>query len=173
MEGTGRTIVSAGGTLNITGINNTLGRTLENAGTATYSGPNLSFGTSASSPGTLNNLAGGVFTVVCAAVFNWVGIISANAFNNAGTFIIQGAGTTTEFNRVALNNTGSVDVPGGTCTSSAAARRAGRSRRSPTARCLLAAAIPMTRPAVERRRDAHLQRARTRSRPASSIPRAR
>ena len=107
-----------GGILNITGTEHKrLLRTLENAGTAVYDGINLSFATLSGSAGVINNLAGGVFTVSGEGDFVPLNA-GAHAFNNAGTFVKQGQGTTSSFfhgvtGGVPFHNNGSIDVQQG------------------------------------------------------------
>jgi hypothetical protein len=113
MYGSGKTVVSAGGTLDITSSTaKFLGRVLENWGTGSYSGSNLQFFVDVGA-GVLSNLAGASFTVTGEGDF-WLWNSGAHAFNNAGTFTKQGAGTTSDFSGVAFNNTGTVDVQSGT-----------------------------------------------------------
>src|SRR5262245_37414570 len=112
MGGTGQTIVSSGGTLNLSGSTHLLHRTLVNQGTANWtSGDLLMFN------GTLTN--SGTFTAnsdstLSSYDYQFPG--GTNAFNNSGTFIKQGTGTTqflTSFTGVSFNNTGTVNVQAG------------------------------------------------------------
>ena len=119
MTGAGKTIVAAGGTLNITGEEHKrLLRTLDNAGTAVYDGINLSFGVFGESVGVINNLAGGDFTVIGEGDFVPLGSGTPAAFNNLGSFVKQGEGTTTSFfhsvtGGVPFHNNGSIAVQSG------------------------------------------------------------
>jgi len=108
MSGSGRTI--ANGELNISGAFSKFlsGRTLDNAGAATWSDTGNIWG-SGGSGGVINNLPGATFEVR-----NDTAFIGFNAtFNNAGT-LIKSAGTgTTQIDGV-FNNSGTVDVQSGT-----------------------------------------------------------
>ncbi len=114
MGGTGRTIVANGGVASLTtgGIKG-LNRTLENAGTITYSGTVLAFGYTAAIAGVINNLAGGTFNVTGDGDLNQSSA-AAHAFNNSGTFTKSGSGTVTDISNVAFNNSGVVQVNAGT-----------------------------------------------------------
>src|SRR5204862_6357329 len=61
----------------------------------------------------INNLPGATFAVSGNADFSQ-SASAAHAFNNGGTFIKTGAGTTTDFNGVAFNNSGAVNLVTGT-----------------------------------------------------------
>ncbi len=109
MSGTGRTVIAAGGvlTLNTASTSLALSRVVENNGTTTWvTGPKFLY----LSGGTFNNNATGVFNTSAAATMYPNG--GTNAFNNAGTFNRSGTGTTEI--RVPFNNTGAVNVQGGT-----------------------------------------------------------
>jgi hypothetical protein len=109
LAGTGQTIVAAGAELNLVGDGQKdLYRTLENAGTALYSGSGLLLRTS----GVIDNLAGASFTVEGEADFGQFNS-SSHAFHNAGTFIKRGEGTTTGFVAVPFHNSGTIDVQQG------------------------------------------------------------
>ena len=124
MSGSGRTVIAAStGTLNLSG-NAGLGRVLENDGTATWTSSGSLFWVG----GTLNN--NGTFTVNLGSSTTSCGNGSgANAFNNAGTFIKEGGGTlyfTSCGSGVSFNNSGSVDVQGGTLEFDTAASSVGQ-----------------------------------------------
>ncbi len=115
MSGTGQTLVPAGGTLNLSGSTHQLNRVLQNDGTAAWTAGALQM-----QGGTLDN--NGSFTANTASLLQSYGTGGTNAFNNAGTFIKLGAGTTqftTSSSGVPFNNTGSVDVQAGTLSLSA------------------------------------------------------
>ena len=107
MDGNGKTIVPVGATLSITGSGiKRLYRTLDNGGTATWSGTGLIDATS----GTFSNLSTGMFTIQNDATF---GIVSS-VFNNAGKVIKTGGSGETIMNmRFDQSATGSVDVQDG------------------------------------------------------------
>ncbi len=112
MSGSGTTIVSAGGALNLSNSTHQLNRVLQNDGTATWTAGALQM-----QGGTFNN--NGSFTANTASLLQSYGTGGTNAFNNAGTFIKLGAGTTqftVSSSGVPFNNTGSVDVQAGTLT---------------------------------------------------------
>src|ERR1043166_7195740 len=114
MTGAGHTIIAAGATGSINGFNNKgLNRNFDNAGTTTYSGNDLYFGLGAPIAGTINNLASGIFSVNDDADFTQSSS-AAHSFNNTGTFNKNGAGTTTDFNVVPFNNSGTVNINAGT-----------------------------------------------------------
>ena len=110
MNGSGKTIIRPGATLNIAAFTGNGGvhlndRTLENAGTVVWGGGNLGLS------GVLTNDAGASFQILNAAMFNIQG--NTPRFDNAGTFTTAGSGVTA-FNGVALNNFNTVGIPGGT-----------------------------------------------------------
>jgi hypothetical protein len=128
MSGTGKTIVPAGGTLNLSsgsGNSRNLNRILENNGAANWTGGSLDMNN-----GTFQN--NGTFTANSATTLQSTGT-GTNAFVNAGTFIKQGTGTV-QFpftglggsTIVAFNNTGNVDVQVGTLALTNPAANAGR-----------------------------------------------
>lgn len=109
MSGGGQTIVAAGATMGITGSVQ-LVRTLQNAGTATWSGGTITF-----NAGTFDNT--GTFTASSALPLSATSSLGPNAFNNAGSFVKQGAGTASfqaGTGTVPFNNAGTVDVQAGT-----------------------------------------------------------
>jgi hypothetical protein len=109
MIGAGRTFVPSGVTLT---INNSAAiglttRTLENAGTALWSGTDISF-----SNGVITNRAGALFQVQGAGSLRLNS--GLNRIENAGTFRKTSSGTTTFESNIALNNYGTVDTQAGT-----------------------------------------------------------
>ena len=124
MSGAGKTVIAAGGALNINagGSTVTLARVLENNGTANWTSGVLYF-----SVGTINN--NGSFTASSSSGLTAFGINGSgtNAFNNAGTFTNAGGGTsfTTSSTGVAFNNTGTVAVLAGSLSLSAGGTHTG------------------------------------------------
>jgi hypothetical protein len=115
LSGSGTTAVPVDSMLNVKlSISATLaGQTLENAGTINFSqvtsGPSWRL-----IDGTINNLAGGVFTASATSpnADDYLSNISGtNAFNNAGTFYKTGGNTL--YLSIPFNNTGYVGVQGG------------------------------------------------------------
>jgi len=107
MSGTGRTFVPPGATLSISNPSfiTLTSRTLDNAGTTTWSGANLNM-----NGGVITNESGALFQVQSpTSIFPGGG---SPHFDNAGTLNTPGSGTTT-FD-VALNNFNSVRIQGGT-----------------------------------------------------------
>src|SRR2546427_10012097 len=105
MSGSGRTIIASGGTLNLNNTTHDLNRWLQNDGTATWTAGVLQM-----SGGTFTK--NGSFTANSAATLNCYGTGGINVFNNAGTFIKQGAGMAAFFvssTGVSFNNHGAVD----------------------------------------------------------------
>jgi RHS repeat-associated protein len=113
MIGPGKTAVAPGAAWNLigTGVKD-LRRTVDNAGSATYGGTNLVFGNAAAQAGVINNLPGGTFSVTGEGDLRR-NFAAAHAFNNAGTFVKSGPGTTTTFLGVTFNNTGDLTVDAG------------------------------------------------------------
>jgi len=110
MNGSGKTIIRPGATLNIAAFTGNGGvflydRTLENAGTVVWGGGNLGLS------GVITNDAEASFQILNPAMFNFQG--NAPRFDNAGTFTTAGYGVTA-FNGVALNNFNTLGIPGGT-----------------------------------------------------------
>src|SRR5213075_404451 len=94
MKGSGRTIISPSGTLNISGTTPTLSRTLDNNGTTTWTSSFTSTFTMAG--GTFNN--NGTFQASINAIMPGLtvqGNTAANVFNNVGTFTKSGNGDLT------------------------------------------------------------------------------
>ncbi len=111
MTGSGAT--GASGTLEIsgTGAKTITARTLNNAGTATWTGTGNIIGGAGN---TINNLAAGVFDIQTDAGFT-SGFVGTKTFNNAGTLRKSVAtGTTDIVNAWAINNSGTVEVQTGT-----------------------------------------------------------
>jgi len=116
MSGTGVTVIPVGATLAIRGAADKYlnARTLNNAGTVTWTGGNLNaYGT------VINNQVGALFDAQSDAVLNrycfTVPCPAATTFNNAGTFRKSvGTGTTTVGSLFAFNNSGTVDLQTGT-----------------------------------------------------------
>ena len=110
MSGSGRMVIAPGASLNLASPPSasvlTLARTLENAGSAFWTGPailNLS--------GVITNDPGGVFVAANAPSVNFVG--GTPRFDNAGTFRAVTSGTLAFFN-VAFNNYGVTEIQSGT-----------------------------------------------------------
>src|SRR2546429_6724172 len=114
MTGTGRTIVAAGGTLTLSGSGGFFFLRMRRTPRSAL----CPYATLFRSSGTLLNK--GVFTASTAATLSSRGYPEpggSNAFINAGTFTQQGTGTVqfwTYYTGVAFNNSGTVDVEGGT-----------------------------------------------------------
>jgi hypothetical protein len=109
MAGSGRTIVANGGTLSLPNTTHDLNRTLQNDGTATWTAGALQM-----NGGSLTN--NGTFTVNSGSTLNSYGTGGVNRFDNAGTFIKQGAGAANFFvssTAIAFNNSGTVEVQAG------------------------------------------------------------
>ncbi len=116
LRGAGKLTIAAGATGSITGATSKyLGGTLENAGTLSYDGSNLKFGTNTSSSstdsGTFNNLAGATFTIVDTSDLSGFYSTDSYTLNNAGTVVHSGTGTTDI--DIAFNNSGTVAVQAG------------------------------------------------------------
>src|SRR5437660_12707976 len=86
MSGSWRTIIAIGGTLSLNNTTHDLNRLLQNDGTATWTAGVLQM-----NGGTFTN--NGSFTANSGAGLSCYGTGGINVFNNAGTFIKQGAGT--------------------------------------------------------------------------------
>jgi hypothetical protein len=113
MSGAGSTVISPTASLLLSGTASDyayLGRTLNNAGIATFTGTNF-YNAHGASP-TFNNLPGALFDVQSDAALSLYGLGSP-VFSNAGTFR-RSTGTGTATVRWALNNTGTVQVQSGT-----------------------------------------------------------
>jgi hypothetical protein len=108
MRGPG--ITTANGTLVMSGPSvpgpNLQGRTLNNAGTATWTGTSVSVG----GGGVFNNLAGATFLVRSDGNF---GGLEGGVFNNAGDIVKNGSSNLEGFG-LPFNNTGTVEVETGT-----------------------------------------------------------
>ena len=94
MAGSGKTTITPSGALLIDGAAVTLGRLLENNGTATWSGgaAGITF-----AGGTFNNLTGAIFLAAFAAGDASIASspLAPNVFNNLGIFKKTGAATAT------------------------------------------------------------------------------
>jgi hypothetical protein len=106
MSGSGHTAANGGITLSGNNGRALDGRTLDNSGTATWTGTG---NISTSNNAVWNNLSGSVFDAQGDATFG----NGSATFNNAGT-LQKSAGTGTTTINVFLNNTGTVDVASGT-----------------------------------------------------------
>ncbi len=113
MTGNGSTF--AGGGMNISGAGDKFlqGRTLNNSGTAAWTGSGVIWGSLGS---VFNNLAGATFDAQNDSAFNYqCGPCGVPTFNNAGTFRKSaGTATTTINGSVPFNNTGNIEVLTGT-----------------------------------------------------------
>jgi RHS repeat-associated protein len=115
MSGTGTTTVPPGGTLNLSGQLTLDGRTLANAGIATWSAGSPNDGIRAINGATINNLSGATFTMLNDGFFAEEFTTGAEpVFNNFGTFIKAGGTGVTGFQLFALNNSGTIQVQSGT-----------------------------------------------------------
>ena len=109
MSGTGWTIIPQGATLTINNPSafiSIISRTLDNAGTTTWSGATMTFGS-----GVITNEFGALFQVLSPTSINYGG--GSPRFDNAGTFDSAPTGTTS-FGGVPFNNYNTVNVQGGT-----------------------------------------------------------
>jgi hypothetical protein len=109
MNGTGRTVIPAGATLNINNPSAVFitSRTLENGGTAIWTGP----GSIGMNGGVITNWAGALFNAQTAAqIFQNGGFPSR--LDNAGTFRTTAPGTTSV--SASMNNYSLVDIQAGT-----------------------------------------------------------
>lgn len=117
MTGSGQTVIASGASLDL-GIGTsarTLSRQLVNNGTTTWPGGFHS--TFHMADGTFTNNGSFTVNVGSGNTFYSAGLGGTNVFNNAGTFTKQGDGTAqfyTYSTAVTFNNTGIVDVQGGT-----------------------------------------------------------
>ena len=113
MNGTGRTIIAPGATLNINnpGSVSLSSRSLENGGTALWTGAgSITLGSGA----VITNRSGALFNAQNAAALSYASGAVCR-FDNAGTFRKDtSAGTTTFGFNVSLNNYGTVDLQTGT-----------------------------------------------------------
>ena len=119
MDGTGKTIISATGSLAIipgTYIK-TLGRSLDNFGSITFTGDSI-FSSIAMQGSTINNKVGAVFTVDNIADAFFYGDSGSNAFLNNGTFVKTGTAIATfggvGSNPVPFVNAGQMNLQAGT-----------------------------------------------------------
>jgi hypothetical protein len=110
MTGPGRTLANGGMLIDSSFAVLFLdGRTLDNAGTATWTGQN---DLQAINGATVNNLAGATFDFLSTASLG--SPAAAAAFNNAGTLRRTGPGNSTTVIGAAFTNTGTVEVQAGT-----------------------------------------------------------
>src|SRR5690606_26388871 len=112
MSGTGTTTIMLGATLHVAGSNSQfLDRTLVNNSTALWSGAggNNIWGFYNA---TLTN--NGSFTVDLVSSQFFRGQSGSSLFNNAGTFLKQGAGTAHFDGEMTFNNSGNVELQAGT-----------------------------------------------------------
>jgi len=124
MSGTGTTTLAQGGALDLSYILSLDGRTLVNAGTATWTSDGQYDRTSMAAGATIDNQAGATFTITGVPSISG-SQTPTSTFNNAGTLIRSGASGAAVFSSVAFNNSGSVqvqagdlDLPGGDSTGS-------------------------------------------------------
>ena len=109
MQGSGRTLVAAGGTLALSGTTKQLNRELLNAGATTWTAGALQM-----SNGRFTN--NGTFTANSGGTLQSYGTGGTNLFENNGTLTKQGAGTlsfTTSSTSVPFNNNGQVSIDSG------------------------------------------------------------
>jgi hypothetical protein len=113
ITGAGSLSIASGGTLNMPGAGTRIvdGITLNNSGTANWSGAN---NLSIINSGLINNLAGGLFNVTNDQLVYVNCCTAGQAFNNAGTFRKSSATGTTAFSGIGFTNSGTVDVQSGT-----------------------------------------------------------
>ncbi len=110
MKGAGTTTVAAGGTLEVSGGCTLDGRTLVNAGIASWSGDIV-----ANDGATIDNRPGATFTINSDSFFHETNTGAAEpVFDNAGAFIKAGGSGLTGFQLFPLNNSGSIQVQSGT-----------------------------------------------------------
>jgi hypothetical protein len=110
MGGSGRTVVANGGTLTLNNTTHDLNRLLQNDGIGTWTAGALQM-----NGGTFTNK--GTFTVNSGATLSSYGTGGVNRFDNTGTFIKEGNGLAQFFvstSAVTFNNSGTVQVQGGT-----------------------------------------------------------
>ena len=112
MAGTGTTVLPSGSTLEFGNSAQRLSRTLDHAGVANYDS-----GLFILDEGTFNNNVGGVFNAILSngSILNQAAG-QTNTFNNAGTFNKPGTSNFSISSAVAYNNSGQVNVAGGTLT---------------------------------------------------------
>ncbi|HEV7924781.1 MAG TPA: hypothetical protein VGR14_05465 [Verrucomicrobiae bacterium] len=108
MSGSGSTIIPSGATLTINNPSfiTITSRTLDNAGTITWSGGLMDL-----NEAVITNEPGALFQVATPASINFGG--GSPRLDNAGTFNATGAGTMT-FNGTSMNNFNTVNIQGGT-----------------------------------------------------------
>jgi len=124
LRGSGTLRVNPGSTLAISANTHTLSRTLENAGTLTWSGGLLSI-----AGGTISNLAGASFTI--SSPDNCIGSTGlgvGGSLNNSGTITKTGLNTTAfvaSGGSIAVNNSGSIVVNQGSLSLSSGGTHTG------------------------------------------------
>ena len=133
MSGSGRTLIPAGATMTISGDVSLNGRTLNNAGTITWSAGLILSGGGA----VINNLAGANFNTTFGG-----SSAGTRTFNNAGTFRKTGGTGPTTIDDV-FNNSGSVLVENGTLTLSGNGTHTGSFMPSAGATLALVIAAPV------------------------------
>jgi len=110
MTGSGRTVLETGAVMNVAGGVSLATRTLENGGTAFWTGGG---DISLSSGAVITNRAGALFDVQNAA--SLAGFASGARFDNAGTFRKSvNSATTTISSGMSFNNSGAVEIQTGT-----------------------------------------------------------
>jgi hypothetical protein len=119
LQGTGR-LIASGGMLIEGPVDKYLERTVDNAGTATWTDGRIL----SSANGIFNNLVDATFDAQSDDLF---GSSSTTTFNNAGT-LLKSAGTGLSSFSTQVNNTGSVQVQSGTLSFSGGAPAAATSR---------------------------------------------
>jgi hypothetical protein len=137
LNGVGRTVISPGATLNIAGAGPFFGnnRTLENAGTAFWTGP----GSLSLNGNIITNRAGALFNAQNASSINFGG--GSPRFDNAGTFRKSVSTGTTAFGTVNFTNYGLVDLQSGVLQMNNSVYA---SSSNAVLRCALAGNIPGT-----------------------------
>ncbi|MEA2163027.1 MAG: large repetitive protein [Thermoanaerobaculia bacterium] len=115
LGGPGSLDITGSATINLSGAGTRIvdGATLNNSGTANWSGGN---NLSLINSGVINNQSGGLFTVTNDQLVYYHCCAPGLAVNNAGTFRKSTATGTTTFSGIAFNNTGTVDIQSGTIT---------------------------------------------------------
>ena len=113
LTGAGALTIGSGGTLNVSGTGTRFidGGTLNNSGTANWSGAN---NLSIFNSGVINNLAGALFNVTNNQLVFSHCCSAGQPFNNAGTFRKSASTGTTTFNGIGFSNSGTIQPRGGT-----------------------------------------------------------
>jgi uncharacterized repeat protein (TIGR01451 family) len=112
LTGAGSMTIASGGTLNISGTGTRYidGGTLNNAGTANWSGGN---NLSIYNSGVINNQSGALFSVTNDQLVYFHCCLPGQAFNNAGTFRKSTATGTTTFQGIGFTNSGTLQPKSG------------------------------------------------------------